>query len=288
MVEAGTRLGAYTILGPLGAGGMGEVYRAIEGEAGRDVAIKVLPAEYANDSVALGRFKREAKALNRITHPNVLTIYDYGVESGIVYAATELLEGETLRERLRLGPFHWREALRLAGDIAAGLVAIHASGVIHRDLKPENLFLTSGGTIKILDFGMARLHDDRLREAGDNDSGDLLETAPGVMVGTVLYMSPEQVCGLPIDQRSDVFSFGSVFYEMLAGRSPFMRRTSVMKMAAILREPAPDFAAIGIEAPAPVEALVMRCLEKDRERRYRSTVTLYDAIVAVAAQVGCS
>jgi serine/threonine protein kinase len=249
MLAASTRLGPYEIVGLLGAGGMGEVYRAHDVRLGREVAVKVLPEVFAHDPERRARFEREARAVAALSHPNILAIHDYGTHEAVTYAVMELLAGETLRSRLAKGPLPWREATAVGGAVAEGLAAAHAKGIVHRDLKPENLFLTTDGRVKILDFGLARV---------DTESTDQRETVyltaatgPGTVLGTISYMSPEQVRGLTVDARSDVFSLGCVLYEMLAGRRPFQRQTAADTTAAILSDEPPELANLGIKLPVP-------------------------------------
>ena len=225
-LSPGQRLGPYEIIAPLGAGGMGEVYRARDTKLDREVAVKVLPARLAEDAEALARFEREAKAVAALSHPNILAIHDFGREAGTAYAVMELLEGETLRERLAAGALPVRKAVEYAVQIAQGLAAAHDKGIVHRDLKPENVFVTRDGRLKILDFGLAK------RDAAAGDGSETSSptaarpTEPGAVLGTVGYMSPEQVRGQPADARSDIFSLGTVLYEMLSGRRAFARETS--------------------------------------------------------------
>jgi serine/threonine protein kinase/Flp pilus assembly protein TadD len=262
-----SRLGPYEILSPLGAGGMGEVYRARDTRLDRDVAIKVLPEHLAQDATALARFHREAKAVAALSHPNILVIYDIGTERDVAYAVMELLTGRTLGCLLKAEPLDWRRAVEMAIGIAAGLVTAHAKGVIHRDLKPENIFLTADGGVKILDFGLARIEQ---RSEDSQQPGDGLETKSGMMLGTVGYMSPEQVRGQPADARSDIFAFGAMLYEMVLGRRPFEGQTPADTMAAILHLPAPGLTQSGRRRPAELDRLIMRCLVKDPNLRYQS------------------
>ena len=240
-LRAGARLGPYEVRGLLGAGGMGEVYRARDPRIGRDVAIKVLPGAAAVDADRLERFQREARAAGALNHPNILAVFDVGFEGGAPYVVSELLEGETLRERLRTGGLPLQRAIQCGTQIAQGLAAAHEKGIVHRDLKPENLFLTRDGRVKILDFGLAKLHE----PAALFDKGEIQETTAskmtdaGVILGTVGYMSPEQVRGLPADPRSDIFSFGAVLYEMIARRRAFQAPTAAETLAAILKEDPP-------------------------------------------------
>jgi len=266
-LAVGSRLGAYEILAPIGAGGMGEVYRARDGKLGRDVAIKVLPDRVASDPEALARFEREARATAALSHPNILAIHDFGRQDGLAYAVTELLEGETLRERLSAGPLPARKGIDVAVQVAHGLAAAHDRGIVHRDLKPENLFLTRDGHVKILDFGLARRVD---ALADDTEAPTPPHTEPGAVLGTVGYMSPEQVRGEGADHRSDVFSFGVVVYEMLAGTRPFRGASAVEAMSAILKEdPAPPSQVREGVSPE-VDRVVLHCLEKRPEDRFQS------------------
>ena len=264
-LKPGTRLGPYEIVSPLGAGGMGEVYRARDTRLHRDVAIKVLPPEMAADEAALARFEREALAVAALNHPNILALHDVGADHGISYAVTELLEGETLRQRLaQEGPPAPRRVIDVAAQIAHGLAAAHAGGIVHRDLKPENVFLTRDGRVKILDFGIAT------QEAADPDATTaetMARTEAGLVMGTLGYMAPEQIRGAPATPRSDLFSFGLVVFELFSGANPFSRETPPETMTATLREPAPPL----IAAPPAVARLVERCLEKAPEDRPEST-----------------
>ncbi|HYV17485.1 MAG TPA: protein kinase [Verrucomicrobiae bacterium] len=273
-LPAGSRLGPYEILGPLGAGGMGEVYRARDTRLGREVAIKILPESLAADPDALARFEREARAVAALSHPNILAIHDFGVEGGRAFSVTELLEGRTLRERLADGPLPVRKATECAAQVARGLAAAHDRGVVHRDLKPENLFVTEDGRVKILDFGLAKV------EAAGEVGGDAsnatqtptrhLATRPGVVLGTIGYMSPEQVRGTAIDHRTDLFSLGAVLYEMLTGQRAFRGATAADTMTAILREDPPALSGIDRAVPPALERLVNHCLEKNPAERFQS------------------
>jgi len=227
-IAGGSRLGPYEILAPLGAGGMGEVYRARDPRLGREVAVKVLPQDLATDPDRLRRFETEAKAAGALNHPNLLAVFDTGRDGDTPYVVFELLEGETLRPRLERGALPTRKALDYAIQIARGLAAAHDRGIVHRDLKPENLFLTRDGRVKILDFGLAKLRP--TQEAAESRTTQTAITDAGTVVGTVGYMSPEQVRGQAVDHRSDLFSFGSVLYEMLAGQRPFRGGSSVETM----------------------------------------------------------
>ncbi len=267
-LAAGFRLGPYEILAPLGAGGMGEVYRARDTRLGREVAIKVLPEALANDAEALGRFEREAKAVAALSHPNILAIHDFGREGDVTYSVTELLEGETLRMALARGPFQLRRAAEVAAALADGLAAAHSRGMVHRDIKPENVFLTSDGRVKILDFGLAR---QTAPGPPDSDTSALTAgTTPGIVLGTVGYMSPEQVCAKPTDARSDIFSLGCVFYEILVGERAFSGETGAEALAAALRDDPPALADGSTRLPAEARPIVRHCLEKNPEERYQS------------------
>jgi Tol biopolymer transport system component len=268
-LSAGSKVGPYEILAPLGAGGMGEVYRARDPKLDRVVAVKVLPTHLDEHADALLRFEREAKAVAALSHPNILAIHDFGTDGGRAYAVTELLEGETLRGRLGNGPLPLRKAIEAGAQIARGLAAAHDKGIVHRDLKPENVFLTTDGRVKILDFGLARA-DGAIGQDDTNSPTVTRQTDPGTVLGTVGYMSPEQVRGKVADSRSDIFSLGCVLHEMLTGRRTFARDTAAETMTAILREDAPDIATSGVAAPPPLERLVRHCLEKNREERFQS------------------
>jgi len=262
-----SRLGPYEIQAPLGAGGMGEVYRARDARLERDVAIKVLPAQLAQDAHALARFYREVRAVAALSHPNILTIYDIGTDQGVTFAVIELLEGQTLGGRLKLGVIDWRNAVEIATAIADGLAAAHAKGIIHRDIKPENIFLTADGGVKILDFGLARLE---ARNVTPQPGVPILETQPGLLMGTVAYMSPEQVRGQPADARSDIFALGCLLYEIVMGRRPFLGHTAADTMAAILHESPPALSQSGRERPTELDRLLLSCLKKAPAERFQS------------------
>ncbi|MGH9440928.1 MAG: protein kinase domain-containing protein [Thermoanaerobaculia bacterium] len=276
-LSAGARLGPYEILSPLGAGGMGEVYRARDSRLGREVAIKVLPERFADDPEAMARFEREARAVAGLSHPNILALHDAGQEAGVSYAVMELLEGQTLREEINEGRIPARKAADYARQTADGLAAAHEKGVVHRDLKPENLFLTRDGRVKILDFGLARLTP--FAQASDSLSPTAaVATEPGAILGTVGYMSPEQVRGKPADARSDIFSLGAVLYEMLTGRRAFGRETAAESMTAILREEPEEISESGGRISTSLDHIVRRCLEKKPEQRFQSARDLSFAI----------
>jgi TolB-like protein len=282
-LSAGASLGPYEILGPIGAGGMGEVYRARDRRLGRGVAVKVLPEEAASRPESLRRFEQEARAVAALDHPNILGVHDVGSHEGRPYIVTELLEGESLRERLGSGDLTAGKAVELAVQAAQGLAAAHEEGIVHRDLKPENLFLTRDGRVKILDFGLARL-----REVAsiDPDAATASKpTSPGAWVGTVGYMPPEQVRGRPVDHRSDLFALGVVLYEMLARRSPFRRDTAADTIGATLDEHPPPLRPTGRPVSPALESIVRRCLEKRPEDRFQSAHDLALALKAVSDAV---
>ena len=269
-LSGGTRLGPYEIVAPLGAGGMGEVYRARDPRLGREVAVKVLPASFSKDPDRLRRFEQEARAAGVLNHPNITALYDIGSAAGSPYVVFELLEGETLRSRIAAGDLSVRKAIDYGVQIARGLAAAHGKGIVHRDLKPENLFVTKDGRIKILDFGLAKL---TLPETGAPLTAAPTETRgtePGVVMGTVGYMSPEQVRGQTADQRSDLFSFGAILYEMLTGKRAFQGASSADTMSAILKEEPPDLSSAGPDNPPGLERIVRHCLEKNPDERAHS------------------
>jgi hypothetical protein len=281
-LKPGDRLGRYEIGALVGAGGMGEVYRARDPELEREVAIKVLPAELAEDPTRLRRFEREAKSIARLDHPNLLAIYDVGRHDGTLYLVCELLEGQTLGDRLASASITVPEALDYGVQVARGLAAAHEAGVIHRDLKPANLFLTADGRVKILDFGLAK-------EVAPSDGEDTARlttvSEEGTLLGTVGYMAPEQVAGQRVDRRADQFALGIVLYEMLSGRSPFQRQTTPETLTAILRETPEPLAQIAPRVPAPLRWVVERCLARDPEDRYDSTNDLAKALETVRQRV---
>ena len=266
-LSAGTRLGPYEIVSPIGAGGMGEVYRAHDTRLNRDVAIKILPAGFAVDPDRRARFEREAQAVASLSHPNVLAIHDTGVHDGQMFVVTELLVGETLAERLKAGALPVRKALDTAAQIARGLAAAHDKQVIHRDLKPENLFLLRDGRVKILDFGLAR-HLPSV--SGATETVAAAGTDPGVVMGTVGYMAPEQVRGEVVDARADLFAFGAVLYEMLTGQRAFRRDTAAETMTAILRDDPPELSQQRADLSPALDRIVRHCLEKDPSERFQS------------------
>jgi serine/threonine-protein kinase len=280
MLASGMRLGPYQILAPLGRGGMGEVYRARDVRLDREVAVKVVPEQLAQDVDRLARFEREAKAVAALAHPNILALYDVGQEQGVPFAVTELLEGITLRSRLAAAAVPWREALEIGAAVADGLAAAHAKGIIHRDIKPENVFVTTDGRVKILDFGLARVQIPPSSEL-ETASYSPCHTDPGTVVGTVGYMSPEQLRGLLVDARSDLFSVGCVLYELVAGRRPFHGRTPAETAAAILHEEPPLLASLTPQLPPEVEGVIRHCLAKEPGQRVPSARDLAFALRAL-------
>src|SRR5271167_2716265 len=265
----GTKLGPYEIVSLLGAGGMGEVYRARDSRLRRDVAIKVLPQALSLDAERMRRFEQEALATAALNHPNILAVFDIGTNEGSPWVVSELLEGETLRERLRSGSIVVRRTLDYALQIAHGLAAAHEKGIIHRDLKPDNLFVTKDGRVKILDFGLAKLTQ---VDPGSNPSMATAThgTEAGLVMGTAGYMSPEQVRGMTLDPRSDIFSFGAILYEMLSGKRAFHGDTPADTMSAILKEEPPELSETNRNVSPALERIVQHCLEKNPESRFHS------------------
>ena len=276
-----TKLGPYEILAPIGAGGMGEVYRAKDTRLGRDVALKILPESFAREPERLRRFEQEARAVAALNHPNILAVFDIGQHNGAPFLVSELLEGESLREVLDAGALPQRKTLDYGVHIAYGLAAAHEKGIVHRDLKPENIFVTKDGRIKILDFGLAKL----AQNAVDDPEGVTLtgsHTAAGVVMGTAAYMAPEQVRGVVVDQRADIFAFGAVLYEMLSGVRAFRRDTPAETMTAVLKEEPPEMSSPARPIPAALERTVRRCLEKSPEQRFQSARDLSFALSALS------
>jgi serine/threonine protein kinase/tetratricopeptide (TPR) repeat protein len=281
-LPAGTHLGPYEIRSPLGAGGMGEVYRAHDPRLDRDVAIKVLREETSTNPASLERFKREAMAVAALQHPNILSLYDIGSYGATTFAVMELLEGETLRSRLNRARLGWRDALEIGAQIADGLVAAHAKGIVHRDLKPENVFLTVDHRLKILDFGLARRHAVQL--AGEDDTRTLSGTLPGTVLGTPGYMSPEQVRGELAAAPSDVFSLGCILHELISGRRTFSRGTPAETLAAILTATPPDVSTLVSDVPVELDRLIAHCLEKDPGERFQSARDLAFALRTMVSE----
>jgi len=285
----GSRIGPFEIIALLGAGTMGEVYRAHDPRLGRDVALKVLPADYSHDPARLVRFEQEARAAAALSHPNILAVYDVGHESGSAYIVSELLHGENLRERLAGGPLPLRQAIDVAAQLGSGLAAAHERHLVHRDLKPENVFVTTSGLVKILDFGLAKLAEPAppAQPTGSTAPTTPPGTQPGTVLGTVGYMAPEQVRGLPADHRADIFAFGAIFYEMLAGRPVFQRATAADTMAAVLREHFDEAPLQQHHVPPVVVRIIERCLQKLPGARFQSTEDLAFALHgALSADAG--
>ena len=283
-LTAGSKLGPYEIVAPLGAGGMGEVYRARDAKLGRDVAIKVLAAEYAQSRERLQRFEQEARAASALNHPNIITIYEVGQTDGTSYIAMEYVEGRTLRQLLDAGPVPLKKALGIAAQVADGLAKAHSAGLVHRDLKPENVMLTSDGFAKILDFGLVKL----AMPTGSSSQAPTLAapaTHPGMVMGTAGYMSPEQARGGEVDFRSDQFSLGTLLYEMVTGKQPFRRESSAQTLAAIIEDEPRPVTEANPRTPAPVRWIVERCLAKDPEERYAATRDLARDLARVRDQL---
>jgi len=278
--------GPYEILAPLGAGGMGEVYRARDRRLGREVALKVLPADLSADVDRLARFEQEARSASALNHPNIVTIHEIGRHDETSYISMELVDGKTLRELVASGPMPIRKLLGIAAQVAEGLAKAHAAGIVHRDLKPENVMVSKDGFVKILDFGLAKLVEPE--SGGELSAMPTLaraQTHPGVVMGTVAYMSPEQASGEPVDFRSDQFSFGSILYEALGGEKPFWKKTAAETMSAIIREDPKSIGALRPDVPLPLRWIVERCLAKDPEERYASTRDLARDLAGVRDHV---
>ena len=275
-LSSGLKIGTYQILSPLGAGGMGEVYRARDSRLGREVAIKVLPGNVCPDRKRIERFQQEARSASALNHPNIVTIYELGEVGKTCYIAMELVEGVAVRDLLAAGPIPLAKVIEIATQVADGLAKAHEAGIVHRDLKPENLMVSRDGLVKILDFGLAKL-----APSDSNDETRTRQTLPGAVVGTLEYMSPEQASGQVVDFRSDQFSFGSVLYEMLTGKSAFQRGSMAETLAAILRDQLAPLRALNSEAPAPLCWVVERCLDKRPEQRYASTRDLARDLLAM-------
>src|ERR1700736_2016238 len=284
-LSSGTRFGPYEITAPLGAGGMGEVYRARDTRLDREVAIKVLPEFVSSDPDRLWRFEQEARAAAALNHPNILAVYQMGTYEGMPYLVSELLEGETLRESLRRGPVVLRKAIDYGVQIAHGLAAAHEKGIVHRDLKPENLFVTKDGRVKILDFGLAKLERPDSEGSGQTNMPTATRgTEPGVVLGTLGYMSPEQVRGRPADPRSDIFAFGAILYEMLSGKRAFHGDSAADTMSAILTKEPPNLSETNRNIAPALERLVRHCLEKNPEERFHSAHDLAYDLAALSGE----
>jgi eukaryotic-like serine/threonine-protein kinase len=284
-ITPGTKLGDYEVKSLLGSGGMGEVYRARDSRLGRDVAIKVLPSFLSADSDRLRRFEQEARAAAALNHPNILAVHQMGTYEGAPYLVSELLEGETLREQIKRGRLPIRKSIDYGVQIARGLAAAHEKGIVHRDLKPENLFSTKDGRLKILDFGLAKLTQPQ-SSSGDNAITLTKGTEAGMVMGTVGYMAPEQVRGQTADHRADIFAFGAILYEILAGKRAFQKPTSAETMTAILNEDPPGISQVTTNIPPALQRVVHRCLEKNPEQRFQSASDLAFALDALSENAG--
>ena len=309
-LSPGTRLGPYEIVSALGAGGMGEVYRARDTRLGRDVAIKVLPETVASDPDRRGRFERETKAVAALSHPNILAIFDTGIHEGQLFAVTELLQGHTLRDRLARAreesesssagartrgvgapravinaALSARRAIEISVPIARGLAAAHAKGLVHRDLKPENVFLLEDGQVKILDFGLVRQVEP---ETASGATETFAHTDSGVVMGTIGYMAPEQVRGQTVDARADIFALGAVLYEMLSGRRAFQGETAADSVTAILTHDPPDLTGVATDLPPALDRIVRHCLEKNPTERFQSARDVAFALESLSGSAGVS
>src|SRR5437870_9094454 len=288
-ISPNTTIAQYTIVSKIGEGGMGEVYRARDTKLGRDVAIKVLPASLSENTDRLNRFEQESQAAGALNHPNILVIHHIGIDEGAPYIISELLEGETLRERLAGAALPQRKAINYALQIARGLAAAHEKGIVHRDIKPDNVFITHDGRVKILDFGLAKL-------TGASDATQSqtevptrkVNTDPGTVMGTMGYMSPEQLKGQRVDHRSDIFSFGAILYEMLSGKRAFRGDSMAETMSAILREDPPDLSETNKTVSPALERVVHHCLEKNPDERFHSARDLAFAIESLSGSATIS
>ena len=287
-IEAGSSLGNYKVVSAIGAGGMGEVYRARDTKLGRDVAIKVLPASLSENTDRLNRFEQEAQAAGALNHPNVLVIHHIGIHEGAPYIVSELLEGETLRERMAGAALPQRKAIDYALQIAKGLAAAHDKGIVHRDIKPDNVFITNDGRVKILDFGLAKLTAIDGAQSQTEVPTRKVNTDPGTVMGTMGYMSPEQLKGQAADHRSDIFSFGAILYEMLSGKRAFRGDSMAETMSAILREDPPDLSETNKTVSPALERVVRHCLEKNPAERFHSARDLAFAIESLSGSATIS
>src|SRR5438552_872686 len=275
----GQTFGHYKISKPIGSGGMGEVYLATDTTAGRKAALKLLPMHFTGNAERLHRFQQEAHALVGLNHPNILTVYEIDDDHSIHYIASELIEGETLRQCLEHGPMQLSEAVDVAIQVASALVAAHETGIVHRDIKPENIMLRPDGYVKVLDFGIAKLAEQEVPVTTPRDEALLLvETNLGSILGTVRYMSPEQACGAPVDKTTDIWSLGVVLYEMLTGHAPFTGETPGEVMASILGMEPPPLTSYNKQTPAELQQIISKALYKEREERYRSAHELLEAL----------
>ncbi len=282
-VLPGTQLDHYEILAPIGAGGMGEVYRARDTKLNREVAIKILTAEFSLDTERLRRFEQEARATGMLNHPNILTVHDVGRYGSAPYIVTELLDGEELRAPLRNGPLSVRKAIEYAVQISRGLAAAHDRGIVHRDLKPENIFITRDDRIKILDFGIAKFiaPPNPGNQTESEYQTEVMMTTPGTVFGTMGYMAPEQLRAQATDHRIDIFAFGAMLYEMLSGQRPFTGKSQPDVMSAILNQDPPDLSELNPKVSPGLERIVRRCLEKKPEHRFQSADDLGFALEAL-------
>jgi hypothetical protein len=287
-LTSGTKIGPYEIVSLLGAGGMGEVYRAHDSRLRREVALKILPPSFARDADRLRRFEQEARAVGALNHPNILAIFDVGTQDGAPYLVSELLEGESLRQHMQGAPLSPRKAVDYGMQIARGLAAAHEKGVVHRDLKPDNLFVLNDGRIKILDFGLAKLHQEEPFGSAKPDvqTLDHPHTTPGQVVGTVGYMSPEQVRGQATDHRTDIFAFGAILYEMLSGQRAFHRDSSVETMNAILKEEPKELEEVAANLTPGLDHVVRHCLEKNPAQRFQSASDIAFDLEMISSQSG--
>lgn len=285
-LTAGSRLGSYEVIAPIGAGGMGAVYRARDARLDREVAIKVLADALTTDAAAMARFEREAVSVAKLSHPNILSIFEFGRDAGTAFVVTELVDGETLRGRLEHGPIPARKAIAYALQIARGLGAAHARGIVHRDLKPENVMVTRDDRVKILDFGLAKTAAPRMD--GSQLATQLADTPPGTVLGTFGYMAPEQVRGLAVDHRADMFAFGAVLYEMLSGQRAFRGETAADTMTAILTREPPDLDLEKLTIPPALDRIVRRCLEKTADLRFQSANDLAFALETLTTTSGAA
>src|SRR5437867_6879555 len=281
-ISPNTTISQYSIVSKIGEGGMGEVYRARDTKLGRDVAIKVLPAAFTSDAERLRRFEQEAQAAGALNHPNILVIFHIGTHQGAPYIVSELLEGETLGERMAGAALPQRKALDYALQIARGLAAAHEKGIVHRDIKPDNIFVTDDGRVKLLDFGLAKLTGASETQSQTEIPTRRVDTDPGTVMGTMAYMSPEQLKGQPADLRSDIFSFGAILYEMLSGKRAFRGDSMAETMSAILREEPPDLSETNIAVSPALERVVRHCLEKNPAERFHSARDLAFAIESLS------
>src|SRR3954453_2658517 len=272
VIEPGVTISHYRITARLGAGGVGQVFRASDSRLSRDVAVKVLPA--TTDEMLHQRFAQEARAASALNHPNIVGVYDVGSQDGIPYIVSELVEGESLRDLVSRGPVPMRKLLDLATQMADGIACAHAAGIAHRDLKPENIMITRDGRVKILDFGLAKKQPGGSAVSAEDATVAMTQTQPGLIMGTANYMSPEQARGVPSDYRSDQFSFGVVLYEMVTGKQPFHRETTVQTLSAVLTEDPPPIPA-DAKIPPPLRWIIDRCMAKEPSQRYGATVDLY-------------